>query len=32
MTNATITESVDKIDGRTLTLKHKDGTTRIAVP
>jgi outer membrane lipoprotein SlyB len=32
MTNATITESVDKVDGRTLTLKHKDGETRIAVP
>jgi outer membrane lipoprotein SlyB len=32
MTNATIAESVDKIDGRTLTLKHKDGETRITVP
>lgn len=32
MTNATIAESVDKVDGRTLTLKHKDGETRIAVP
>jgi outer membrane lipoprotein SlyB len=32
MTNATITESVDKVDGRTLTLKHKDGETRIVVP
>ena len=32
MTNATIAEAVDKVDGRTLTLKHKDGETRIAVP
>ncbi len=32
MTNATIADSVDKVDGRTLTLKHKDGETRIAVP
>jgi outer membrane lipoprotein SlyB len=32
MTNATITDAVDKVDGRTLTLKHKDGETRIAVP
>jgi outer membrane lipoprotein SlyB len=32
MTNATVAESVDKVDGRTLTLKHKDGETRIAVP
>jgi outer membrane lipoprotein SlyB len=32
MTNATIADAVDKVDGRTLTLKHKDGETRIAVP
>ena len=32
MTNATIAEAVDKVDGRTLTLKHKDGVTQIAVP
>lgn len=32
MTNATIADAVDKIDGRTLTLKHKDGETRITVP
>ncbi len=32
MTNATIAEAVDKVDGRTLTLKHKDGENRITVP
>jgi uncharacterized protein DUF5666 len=32
MTNATIAQAVDKVDGRTLTLKHKDGETQIAVP
>lgn len=32
MTNMTIAEAVDKVDGRALTLKHKDGETRIAVP
>ncbi len=32
MTNATIAEAVDKVEGRTLTLKHKDGENRITVP
>jgi outer membrane lipoprotein SlyB len=32
MTNATIADAVDKVEGRTVTLKHKDGETRIAVP
>jgi outer membrane lipoprotein SlyB len=32
MTNATIAQAVDKVDGRNLTLKHKDGETQIAVP
>jgi outer membrane lipoprotein SlyB len=32
MINVTIAEAVDKVDGRTLTLKHKDGVTQIAVP
>jgi hypothetical protein len=27
MTDATIADAVDKIDGRTLTLKHKNGET-----
>src|SRR5260221_2113130 len=32
MTNATVAEAVDKVDGRTLPLKHKDGENRITVP
>jgi hypothetical protein len=32
MTNATIAQAVDKVDGRNLILKHKDGETQIAVP
>jgi hypothetical protein len=32
MTNATVVEAVDKVEGRTLTLKHKDGENRITVP
>jgi hypothetical protein len=32
MTNATIAEAVDAAGSRDLTLKHKDGTTKITVP
>ena len=31
MTNATVTESVAKVDGHTLTLKYKDGEQKILV-
>lgn len=32
MTNATVTEFADRVSGRTLFLKYKDGATAIAVP
>ena len=32
MTNATVAESVDRVQGRTLTLKYKDGERTITVP
>lgn len=32
MTNATVTESVAKVDGHTLTLKYKDGEQTFIVP
>ena len=32
MTNATVAESVDRVDGRALTLKYKDGEKTISVP
>jgi Domain of unknown function (DUF5666) len=32
MTNATVTESVTKVDGHTLTLKYKDGEQTFVVP
>ena len=32
MTNANVEQVVSAVDGRTLTLKHKDGETKITVP
>ena len=32
MTNATVAESVDRVQGRALTLKYKDGERTITVP
>lgn len=32
MTNATVAAEVDRVDGPTLTLKHKDGENSITVP
>ena len=32
MTNATVAESVERVEGRTLTLKYKDGDRTIMVP
>ena len=32
MTNATVAESVERVEGRTLTLKYKDGDKTITVP
>lgn len=32
MTNATVTESVAKVEGHTLTLKYKDGEQTFVVP
>ena len=32
MTNATVAESVDRVEGRTLTLKYKDGEKTVVVP
>jgi hypothetical protein len=32
MTNASVTESVTKVDGYTLTLKYKDGEQIIVPP
>lgn len=32
MTNATVVETVSKVDGHVMTLRHKDGEQRIEVP
>ena len=32
MTNATVAESVERVEGHTLTLKYKDGERTITVP